>query len=138
MSQFGLPNPNDVLEYDSSERFYKYHSVGVIAVPSTVTLLHAYAVIRLTPRPRSMFTRLLCELLPVAPAMCICHIRHRDPVVVLFGPASLLRQLGLDIERIILSFPTNARTTWRTCPCSHSCMACATVCLTVMPSFFQT
>ena len=50
MSQFGLPDPNDnLMEDDSSERFYKQHSVDVIVAPSTVTLLHAYAVIRLTP-----------------------------------------------------------------------------------------
>ena len=55
----------------SSERFYKYHSVSVIMAPSPVTLLNAYAVIRSTPSPpRSMFTRLLGQLLPPLRQQC--------------------------------------------------------------------
>ena len=64
MSQFYLPNANhNILEDDSSERLYKLHCGRHCgAVDRHVT--HAYAVIMLTPHPRSMFTRLLGQLLP--------------------------------------------------------------------------
>ena len=37
-------------------------------------------------------------------ALRVLYTPHRGPVVVSFGPASLLRQLGLDTERIIVPF----------------------------------
>ena len=50
------------------------------------------------------------------------------------GSAPLLRQLGLDTERIIVLLERREPHGVRSI-CGHSCTMCATVCLTVMPSF---
>ena len=65
------------------------------------------------------------------------YILHRGPVVVVsYRPAPLLRQLGLDTERIIVPLSSKGLEPHGVpSPCGHSCMVCATVCLIVVPSF---
>ena len=63
---------------------------------------------------------------------------NRDPVVVVpYLPAPQLRLRGLDTERIIFCAFLLERREPRGVPskCGHSCMVCASVYLTVTPSF---
>ena len=65
---------------------------------------------------------------------------QRGPIVIVsYGPAPVCRLLGLDTERISVPFLLERREPRGVpSPCGHSCMACATVCLTVVPSFSDT
>ena len=62
---------------------------------------------------------------------------QRGPaVIVSYGPAPLLRQRGLDTERISVPFLLERREPHGVpSPCGHRFMVYATVCLTVVPSF---
>ena len=64
----------------------------------------------------------------------VLYTPHRGPIVVVsYGPALLLWQLGLDTEQI--SVPFSLKPHGVPSPCGHNCMLHATVCLTVMPLF---
>ena len=82
---------------------------------------------------------MLCNVTCVFRPVRILYTPQRDPVVMSYGPAPLLGELGLYTERIIVPF--SHRKAWTTrvpSPCSHGCTVCDTVCLTVMPAFSDT
>ena len=77
-----------------------------------------------------------CKVMYLFSPVRVLYTQQRDPVVVVsYGPDSLLRLLGLDTERIIVPFSSKGVNHMAYLAHVATVVWCATVCLTVVPSF---